>query len=344
MPRNDRIVRVETVKRALLSSRQGVLLKVLADRHEWKLRNLYRDIDALDAAGYIIRHENNRYWIEGSPERAASAPDADERLALYLARQNARAWKETSLGRALDRLWHRVSATGNGQAALVPVESAPWITTREWSGIDYATRRQIVITLERATRTRVAVDVRYRALSTGKTSSRIVEPGELYWDPALETLYLIAWCRLRQDVRVFAIHRFLAVALTDEVCPPRPQTRSRAALHKAFRVWRSEHVTKIRVWFAGSVADEIRERNWLAEQKLEDGDGGVVLSAEVAGLAEVERWVLSYGPAAKVLAPAELATSVAKKLRDGAKGYRMGRDESLSRTDNRRAHSGGDGT
>lgn len=49
MPRNDRIVRVETVKRALLSSRQGVLLKVLADRHEWKLRNLYRDIDALDA-------------------------------------------------------------------------------------------------------------------------------------------------------------------------------------------------------------------------------------------------------------------------------------------------------
>ncbi len=110
MPRNDRIVRVETVKRALLSSRQGVLLKVLADRHEWKLRNLYRDIDALDAAGYIIRHENNRYWIEGSPERAASAPDADERLALYLARQNARAWKETSLGKALDRLWHRVSA------------------------------------------------------------------------------------------------------------------------------------------------------------------------------------------------------------------------------------------
>jgi len=81
MPRNDRIVRVETVKRALLSSRQGVLLKVLADRHEWKLRNLYRDIDALDAAGYIIRHENNRYWIEGNPERAASAPDADERLA-----------------------------------------------------------------------------------------------------------------------------------------------------------------------------------------------------------------------------------------------------------------------
>jgi predicted DNA-binding transcriptional regulator YafY len=248
------------------------------------------------------------------------------------------------LGKALDRLWHRVSATGDGQAALVPVESAPWIGTREWTGIDYATHRHILMTLERATRARAAVDVRYRALSTGKVSSRIIEPGELYWDPALETLYLIAWCRLRQDVRVFAVHRFLAVALTDEVCPPRPQSRSRAALRKAFRVWRSEHVSKIRVWFANDVAAEIRERQWLAEQKLEEASGGIVLSAEVAGLAEVERWVLSYGPGAEVLAPAELAASVARKLREGAERYRKGHDESLSRTDNRRAHDGGDGT
>jgi predicted DNA-binding transcriptional regulator YafY len=343
MPRNDRIIRVETVKRALLSSRLGVSLKVLAGRHDWKLRNLYRDIDALDAAGYAIRHESNRYWIDGTPEPATSSPDADERLALYLARQSARAWKETSLGKALDRLWHRLSAT-DGQAALVPVESAPWITTREWTGIDYATHRQILLTLERATRTRAAVDVRYRALSTGKTTSRIIEPGELYWDPALETMYLIAWCRLRQDVRVFAVHRFLAVILTDEICPPRPQTRSRAALHKAFRVWRSEHATKIRVWFTREVAAEIRERQWLAEQKLEEAQGGVVLSAEVAGLAEVERWVLSYGPDAKVLAPVELASSVSRKLREGAARYRTGKDESLSHTDKRRAHSGGDGT
>ena len=69
-------------------------------------------------------------------------------------------------------------------------------------------------------------------------------------------------------------------------------------------------------------ADEIRERKWLADQKLEEAGDGVVLSAEVAGLAEVERWVLSYGPAAKVLAPAELAASVAKKLREGVWGIR----------------------
>lgn len=84
---------------------------------------------------------------------------------------------------------------------------------------------------------------------------------------------------------------------------------------------KSPRVEKVRVWFAPEVAAEIRERKWLAGQEVVEGEGGVVLSGEVAGLAEVERWVLSYGPAAKVLEPNAWRERVAKKLRDGAAGY-----------------------
>jgi predicted DNA-binding transcriptional regulator YafY len=331
--RNDRIVRVEALKQALCASRAGVALKTLAERHDWNLRGLYRDLKALESAGYAVECNDHRYRILGNPRNAAGLPDADERLALYLARQNARGWKETSLGKALDRLWHRVSASGNGQTALLPVESAPWIATRELAGLDHSAHRSIIATLERATRTRVAVHARYRAVSSGQVSSRTIEPGELYWDPGLETLYLIGWCRLRNDVRVFASHRFVAVSLTEEHCQPRPGTRSRSALRRAFRVWRSEHVETVRIRFAPEVANEIRERKWLAEQKLEEASGGVVVSGEVAGLAEIERWVLSYGPAAKVLAPKVLATSVARKLREAASRYGGAKDVSWTSSD-----------
>jgi hypothetical protein len=54
MARNDRIVRVEALKQALCASRAGVPLKTLADRHDWNLRGLYRDIKALKSAGYIV--------------------------------------------------------------------------------------------------------------------------------------------------------------------------------------------------------------------------------------------------------------------------------------------------
>ena len=141
MARNDRIVRVEALKQALCASRSGVALKSLAERHDWNLRGLYRDIKALESAGYIIESDNHRFRIVGNPRSSPGVPDADERLALYLARQNAHGWKETSLGKALDRLWHRVSATGDGQAALMPVESTPWIVTRELTGIDLGAHR-----------------------------------------------------------------------------------------------------------------------------------------------------------------------------------------------------------
>ena len=58
----------------------------------------------------------------------SGAPSPDERLALYLAREQAAGWKHTSLGHALVTLWNRLSAI-DGQAALFPVESTPWIAT-----------------------------------------------------------------------------------------------------------------------------------------------------------------------------------------------------------------------
>jgi len=320
MARNDRTVRLEVVKRALAQSRRGVLLKQLAEKHGWNLRTLYRDIDVLRAACFPVVEEEGRYRLDTKVTTLAGAPSPDERLALYLARAQAAAWKHTSLGRALDTLWARLSAT-SGQAALFPVEASPWLATRPLAAIDYAEHRRILETLERATRERRLVSARYRAASTGQLTPRHIEPGQLYFDPGLETLYLIGWCRLRRAVRIFAVHRFQAVTLLDEHCPPRAETRSGAALTKAFRVWRSDRVERVRVWFAPGVAAEVRERRWLAGQSVEKADGGAVVSGEVAGLAEVERWVLSYGPAARVLEPRELAERVARKLREAAAGY-----------------------
>jgi predicted DNA-binding transcriptional regulator YafY len=59
------------------------------------------------------------------------------------------------------------------------------------------------------------------------------------------------------------------------------------------------------------VADEIRERRWHASQRLiEDADGGVVLEMTVAAPADLERWLLGYGPDVEVLAPAALAARI----------------------------------
>ncbi len=198
----------------------------------------------------------------------------DEILALYTLRALADTWRVSSVGRALDRLWMKLTSGGDGQSRLFPAVREPWFRVQAPFAIDYRTHEHTIATLEKAVREQVAVDCRYRALSTHEITARTIEPGELYWDPRMESLYVIGWCRLREDVRVFAVHRFLMTSLTGERFAPRPEARSRTALRHSFRVWRARQVETVRIRFSSGAADEIRERRWGPGQRVEEEEGG----------------------------------------------------------------------
>jgi predicted DNA-binding transcriptional regulator YafY len=63
-------------------------------------------------------------------------------------------------------------------------------------------------------------------------------------------------------------------------------------------------------------ADYIREKKWHPSQGLRDlKDGGAELKMKLSSLAEVQRWVLSWGGDATILKPVELAESVQSAAR-----------------------------
>ncbi|MDX2019377.1 MAG: WYL domain-containing transcriptional regulator [Deltaproteobacteria bacterium] len=321
MARNDTIVRTLTVLRALTESKRGVALKALADKHGFEKRNLYRDIRALEAAGFPIENADGRYWLSASWRIPGPAGiDGDELLALFAALTLSQGLRGTKLGKALQRLWGKL-ALKNQQGTLLPATN-PWLSVRAPYAIDYRPLERLISTIEAAVIERKALRCVYKALSTGEAIDRIIEPTELHWDPGLECLYVLAWCRLRGDVRVFAVHRFLEVERTDEAFVPHPEANAKRSLDKAFRVWRDKNVCEVQVKFAKHLAAEIAERRWSPEQKLiTAGDGSVLLSFPVAGLAEVERWVLGYGSGAQVVAPEELVVRVRAHVAGMAVAY-----------------------
>jgi predicted DNA-binding transcriptional regulator YafY len=312
VPRNDQVVRILTLAHALAQSRRGVALKTLAERHGWSLRSVYRDLHALEEARFPVVKEGERYrLVDGWTGPSLPGIGQEEIAALFAARAMAAGVRETSIGRALDRLWMKLTASAGGQTALLPVDGPPWLTVAVPLSIDYRPHQNTIATLERALRDRIVVACRYSALSTNELTFRSIEAGELCWDPRLETLYLIGWCRLREAVRVFAVHRFLGVTLSDEKFTPRGETRVKAAMRNAFRAWRSDHVKTIRIRFSRAAANEIKERRWGPGQRLEGTPGGeVVLTLEVAGLPEVRRWVLGFGGEAEVLSPDDFREEV----------------------------------
>jgi predicted DNA-binding transcriptional regulator YafY len=67
----------------------------------------------------------------------------------------------------------------------------------------------------------------------------------------------------------------------------------------------------------------VAERKWHESQRVrENKDGSIILELELGGLEEIERWVLSWGKHARVLAPRELAMRIREEATAILERYR----------------------
>ena len=82
-------------------------------------------------------------------------------------------------------------------------------------------------------------------------------------------------------------------------------------LRDSFGVHSGEGEYEVVIRFNARAADYVREKKWHQSQQLRElKGGGVELKLKLSSLAEIERWVLSWGGDAKVLKPRELAGAV----------------------------------
>ena len=310
MSRNDRIARLLKLADILARSRRGLPLARIAAENEWKLRSLYRDIEALQEAGFPVVHEDGRFRLHDNWLPAARlGVSGEELLALHLATQQAAGWSGTRMGEALQRLYGKLATPAAGTGKLLPAGLGEGFTAAPPAARDYARFRDAVSVLDRACRDHIVVRAVYESVDA-EVTRRDLEPAQLHWDARLESLYLIAWCRLRTDIRVFAAHRFKVVSPLRETFQPRADVSSQAALKHAFRVWRADSITRVRLRFTGRAARLVAERTWHASQRTRAEHGATIFEAEVAGLREITPWILSYGDECEVLEPASLRDEV----------------------------------
>jgi predicted DNA-binding transcriptional regulator YafY len=79
----------------------------------------------------------------------------------------------------------------------------------------------------------------------------------------------------------------------------------------------------VRLLFAREVATYIRERVWHTSQELRQPRGGALeFRLQTSSRKELTRWILSWMPHAKVLAPRQLRDRVRQRMRQGLARYR----------------------
>ena len=123
--------------------------------------------------------------------------------------------------------------------------------------------------------------------------------------------YLFAYDHARKDLRTFVPARIQSVKPTGKTFERTQKFSLEKRLRDSFGVHAGEGEFEVVIRFNARAADYIREKKWHPSQTLRDlKGGGAELKMKLSSLAEVSRWVLSWGGDAEVLKPKELVESV----------------------------------
>lgn len=165
---------------------------------------------------------------------------------------------------------------------------------------------------------REALEVRYQRFD-GEERTHVLEPYHLIsyhgnW-------YALARDREKDRLATFAVSRIREIRGTGGFFEVPKGFHIKDHLDKAFGIVRGGEVMDVRLLFSKQVAAYIRERVWHPSQKmLERRDGRLELRLKTAGWKELVRWILSWQPDVKVLAPAALRKRIRQKLHEGLRG------------------------
>ncbi len=179
---------------------------------------------------------------------------------------------------------------------------------------------QIYHQLAIAIQNKKVVWVKYHSMWRNAIENRYIAPYHLrYFQGAW---YLIGYCHLRKDIRIFALDRIKKLIVTDNTFTPQPDFSLQEFLQSSLGIEVGNSLEEVIIKFDQYQARWIQERQWHPSQVLEpQTDGSLIMRLTVSGLGEVKRWIMSFGSHAEILAPASLREEVKQEIEAMRKIY-----------------------
>ena len=294
----------------LLMNKGTVTAGELAERFEVSVRTIYRDVEAHSMAGipvYAKKGKNGGICLTEEfvlNKMLVSQKEQQEILAALAS------LKETGVGQSGEIL--------NKLGDFFKTEAQNWVAIdfSDWSG----RRGELYEQLREAILNRHVISFDYYG-KYGEMSGRTVEPIQLLFKEY--TWYVRAFCRVRQDMRLFKVMRMKRVRVLEETFTP----VSAADRERAFRIGEDEKLmeesnglVRIVLWIHNREAYRIYDRFEEEEiTRLPDGNFRV----EIDSLPDdwIYGVILSFGPSARVLEPEWVQKEIHNRICEMKKFY-----------------------
>lgn len=299
----------------MLLNRRKVTAGELAGYFGISLRTVYRDIETLNASGIPVissQGYDGGFSIPDNYRLSRQLLTFEDMLAILTTLKGV---NYTLQNRDLDRVIEKI-------AALVPAEKeeayqrhndsflidiGPWGGSKGQEGL--------IGEIQRAIGGSRLLQFDYCGAG-GEASRRLVEPHALVQKSF--TWYLLGFCRLRGDFRVFRLSRMDGVSVADghflrrQVEPRQfflPENDSRPLVTVSLR-------------FSGRVRVRVEEGFGREQLSAAAEDGSLIATFSLPENEWIMAMILSYGDDVEVLAPPRLRAAVAEKIEGMRKKYR----------------------
>ena len=327
MPRNAEVIRQWTILREIEQARAaGVTIDDLASQCSVTTRTIRRDLQALEEAGFPIYDDKSRddgktRWVlNGQAFKGLSTGlTLAELCALYFSRSLSESLAGTPFKSDVESAFEKLTA------ALTPhmqqfLDQLPRVLSAKAQphASGSLERTKIEARALEATLHQRQATITYHSRSSNRTKDYLVHPYRLAY--AQGALYLLAYVLEYREVRTFAFERIQALSLLEETFTPLEELPEEAFPHSLGV--HSGPPERVALEFQPAIAEYVRARTWHPSQQLSDADnGGLAMTLDVCLDRALSSWILSFGPFARVIAPATLAKDIAAQFEEASAQY-----------------------
>lgn len=321
--KRDRTARLLGVAHLLYQHPHGLTPQEIANRIGMNVRTVYRDLRALEEeVGVAVWQDGRRFGAERTSFLPPLKLTLQEAVTLFLSTR--------LMARYQDHRDPHVIAAFNKLASILPQLVAQQVhasvsSVSERPRDDHRVRIFDLLATAWAEGRKVRIWYPSSPADEQVVHERVVSPYFIEPNPGGHTRYLIGHDSYSGEVRTFRIERVQQAELTDEHFSIAADFDVAERLRHGWGV-SDEDLVQVRLRLHDPIAAmRARESHWHSSQREEvNADGTVDLTFEVGGILEITPWILSWGGAVEVVAPAELRERIARAARDQAAHYQAG--------------------
>lgn len=318
--RYSQVARITVMLRRL---RGGATAGELADELDITKRQVHRDLRQIEDSGYPLEQDDGKWRLPPGFKGLEVAVSPYELMSLHLAHSHLAYLKGTPFVEDLEAVIRKVEAglpdkVRNHLERIVTAFAPLQRPVRA-----YADQRHVIESVRKALLRQLTVVLHgYRKPGERPQDYKVDPYGLILYQYGL---YLVGYSHQAGELRMFALERINTVTVTEDMFELPRSVSLADRLDRAFGLI-EESPQEVKIWIAPEWAYFVKERSWHPTQTIElKKDGSVILTMRCGGLDELTAWVLSFGPAAKVLGPQALIDQVSSQLTASAQSYRSSR-------------------